>query len=481
MVSTKIQNFIKDNWLITLIIIAATLLRTWDIGTRGILFSDAGRDLRVAQASVETQQLPLVGISSSIPRFHQGPVTIWIEMLIYLAFGHQTIAFSVIFAFFGVLAVIAVYEYCVVYINKKTALIAATILSFSPLAIAHSRVPYHTNPIPLVIMIYLFALQYLWQNKKLGLFWAGLGWILVMQFELNLFSLGLIIPYILWRKKIKLKLDSISQLSAAMLIGLLPQIVYDLSHSFGESQLGGFMLWISYRLASFTGAVGNHRPSFSSILETLSLFKHYGGRIFSTQSDLILYIFLGIFIFTIIKIIKNQRKINIGLIIPSLALVLLTSSYFVHGSPSEAYFPPYFPLLSIFIGWGISEVFNKQKIIVVIGLVVWSGINTLSIIRHNFFVSNPQSFSYGASILEQQQIMRQIYKLSGGNYRLATTHPAGKFDSYFDNYFWLMNKSLTAKHQKSAPIFYIEPKDSALSGYPDIISLGFTTYDVYHR
>jgi len=477
----SIKKLIKDNWLITLIIFSAALLRSWDISTNGILFGDAAKDLLVAKQAVESRNIPLLGIPSSIPRFHQGPFTIWLEMIIYSIFGQNTLAFSMSFAFIGILAVISVYEYSVVYINKKTALVSAALLAFSPLAIAHSRVPYHTNPIPLVIMLYLFALQCLWQRKKLGIFWAGLAWILIMQFELTLFSLGLIIPYILWRQKIKININIVSQFCAALLLGLLPQIIHDLTHSFPESQIGGFILWVGYRITALTGLVGDHRFSIAKLLKTFSIFEHYLSKIFSTQNIFISIIFLGLFIITSILTWSKRKNIRVGLEIPVVALILITTSYLAHGAPSEAYFPPYFPLLSIFIGWGLSQLFHKKEKILATLISIWALVNITSIFKHNFLVSNVQSFNYGASIKEQRQIIKTINQISEGSYKLLTTHPAGKFPSYFDNIRWLAEELEIPKEQPKGMVFYIEPKGSSLSGYPDITKIKFNTYDVFYR
>jgi 4-amino-4-deoxy-L-arabinose transferase-like glycosyltransferase len=477
----SIKKLIRDNWLITLIIFSAAILRSWDLSASGILFGDAAKDLLVAKQAVESNNIPLLGIPSSIPRFHQGPLTVWLEMIIYSIFGQNTLVFSLSFAFIGILAVIAVYEYCVVYINKKTALVASALLAFSPLAVAHSRVPYHTNPIPFVIMIYLFSLQHLWQRKRLGVFWAGLTWVLVMQFELTLFSLGLIIPYILWRRKIKINIHLVSQLCAALLFGLLPQIIHDLTHSFPESQIGGFILWVGYRITALTGLVGDHQFSIAKLIKTFSIFEHYLSKIFSAQNIFISLIFLGLFITTSILVWGKRKNIKTGLKIPVVALTLITISYLAHGAPSEAYFPPYFPLLSIFIGWGLTQLFHKKEKVLAILVVGWAMINVSSIFRHSFFVSNPQAFSYNASLQEQRQIIKTINQIGGGSYELLTTHPAGKFPSYFDNMRWLAGELEIPKDQPKGMVFYIEPKGSRLSGYPDITIIKFNTYDVFYR
>ncbi len=477
----SIKKFIKDNWLITLIIFSAALLRSWNLDDNGILFGDAARDLLVAKQAIISHHLPLLGIPSSIPRFHQGPLTIWLEMIIYSIFGQNTLAFSLSFAFISILAVIAIYEYCILYINKKTALIAAALLAFSPLAIAHSRVPYHTNPIPLVIMMYLFSLQYLWQQKKLALFGVGLAWALTMQFELTLFPLGLVIIYVLWRQKIHINIQLISQFCAALLLGLWPQIIYDLTHSFAKSQLGGFILWVGYRLTALTGLVGDHQLSIDKFGATLSIYKLYLSRIFSTQNTLISLIFLGLFIITAGLIFINKKHLKPGLEMPIIILILITISYVIHTTPSEAYFPPYLPLLSILIGWGLAQLFEHREKLLMILIALWASININSIFQHHFWVSNTQPFNYGASLEEQRHIINLIAQISHHNYQLRTTLSAGKFSSYFDNLRWLAGELHIPLNQTQGMVFYIEPKNSSLSGYPDITKIEFDTYDVFYR
>jgi len=463
-----------------LIILCASWLRTWQIDSQGILFSDAGRDLLVAQQAVESNTLPLLGIPSSVPRFHQGPLTIWLEMLVYSIFGHQTLAFSLTFAFLGILAVIAVYEYAVIYINKPTAIIAAALLAFSPLAIAHSRVPYHTTPIPFTIVLFLFALNYLWQKKKHSVLVAGLAWALIMQFELSLFPLGLMILYILWRQNKKIDRNVISQLSVAGIIGFLPQIIHDLTQPISQSQIGGFITWVGYRVISSTGAIGSHRLSINRITHTISIFGNYFHKIFGAQNIIISIIFLGILITTIILLVKRRKSLKPGTEIVAVTTALLTLSYFVHGSPSEAYFPPYLALLSLILAWGIAQLFIKHKKILIGLVALWALINTQAVFTHKFFVSNPQNFTYHLAIAEQRQIIKHVNRVSRGKFQLKITDSANQFPNYFDNFRWLAQEMGAPEDSQQGMIFYIELKSSDLAKYPNITKVEFNTIDVYY-
>ncbi|MBU0579072.1 glycosyltransferase family 39 protein [Patescibacteria group bacterium] len=476
----SLLKFIKANSLIILIVISATWLRTWKIDTHGIFFGDAGRDLLAAKQAVESRSLPLLGIPSSIPRFHQGPLTIWLEIIIYLVFGQKTLAFSLSFAFLSILALIFIYEYAIVHINKKTALIATTLFAFSPLAIANSRVPYHTTPIPLVMIIFLFALIYLWRDQKYGVFVAGLAWALLVQFELSLFALGLMIPYVFYRQRKKISLPIISQISTAGLIGFLPQIIHDLTSPISESQLGGFFIWVGYRIISLTGVVGQHQLSLNKLAITLSSYWQYLHRIFGVENTCISVVFLSLLFFTGFTLIKKRKKLQPGIELVAITTLLLTISYFVHGSLSEAYFPPYFTLLSLLLGWGLNIIFKKHHFASKLLLTSWAITNIMAIFNYNFFVDNHKSFNY-VSISEQRQIINYLNGLKPKKFQFETTQSACKFPSYFDNFRWLAQELGAPENQESGMVFYIESKNSSLASYPGITKVKFNTFDVYYR
>src|SRR5690606_6371424 len=141
-------NLIKEYWLLVVIVVAASWLRTWQLETQGILFGDAGKDLLTAYQAVTDGKWPLLGIESSVPRFRQGPLTLWLEMLLIKISVITTLLISLVFAGLGIAAVIMLYEWAALYLTPKVGVIATALLAFSPLAVAHSRVPYHTTPIP---------------------------------------------------------------------------------------------------------------------------------------------------------------------------------------------------------------------------------------------------------------------------------------------------------------------------------------------
>src|SRR5688572_25820277 len=115
------KQLIRQNWMMIGVMVIATLLRTWQLDTKAILFGDAAHDLLKAAHSVQTGEVPLLGIASSVPRFKQGPLTVWLEMCIYLLAGHKLLVYSLVFALISLVAVMGIYEYAAIHLSKKVA------------------------------------------------------------------------------------------------------------------------------------------------------------------------------------------------------------------------------------------------------------------------------------------------------------------------------------------------------------------------
>lgn len=456
------KKFLSENWLMLLIIVVATWLRFWQLDTHAILFSDAGRDLLVAKNAVNDHSLPLLGIPSSVPRFKQGPVSIWIEMISVSLFGVNTLAVSMLFAFISVAAVIALYEYLCITIGKSPAIVAAAILAASPLAVASARVPYHTTPLPLALLAYLFSLLGLEKKKPLYYLLAGISFGFLFQFELAVTPLLLLIPFTIWYKKIVVSRKLIMYLIVGLLLGVWPQIVFDLTHKF--AQLGVFVLWIGHKVLEFITFKGGGSTTLPLYFENVASF---GVKIISGNNIWIALGVLLVMLYGYWRAIEQlrKRKLQFTYVIAYLSVLLLLGSYLIHGAPSEAYFPPFFVLIPIII----SHVFQLlprtgQKIATLILLLLVT-VNTSTILSHNYFVSTAKAFTYGPSVSEQRRVIAFINQKSGGSYTLKTIQRYEEtFKNYFDNYRWLALEKNIPLDSEYAKYFYIQNKnDTPLS------------------
>lgn len=432
--------------LLVMFVALGAYLRLNALDSKGILFSDAGRDLLVAHAALQNGELPLLGIPSSVPRFKQGPLSIWYSMAIIKIFGANTHALSMGYALLSIAALIITYEFLTVTIYQKTGLLTTMILAASPLAIAGARVPYHTTPIPLFAILYLIALYALWKKKPYSLLFAGLTFALLFQFELALAALLVAIPYVLWRSKQLsiLKTKKVGWLVLGIGLGLLPQIIFDLTHNF--AQLGVFGLWVGHKVWEFVTFAGSAQSNPWYLINNIFT---YLSRVYSLS----MWVGVPALFMNLVAIIwllwqqkrqttLKQRLFKLLPIPGELALVaslILISSFIIHGAPSEAYFPVFTILLPILTTTVIFQLPNLWRDISVGFLSLLLIFNVICIFQHNFFVSNHLDWSYGPSIGEQKQVLAFIVNRQDlDGYQLRST--AGyeqQFPDAFANYDWV--------------------------------------------
>lgn len=470
--------FIKKNWIMVVIIFITTLLRTWQLETQAVFFPDSGRDVLVAADAVQSRSLPLLGIPSSVPQFKQGPLAIWLGMASIAVFGENLLMMSLVFAAVGIAAVIAVYELVTIYLSRRAGWLAAGLMAISPLAVAQSRMVYHTNPIPLAVIFSVWMLLRLWHHKPWAIFWSCLAWALVFQFELTLLPLVVMIGYVIWRRKLKLRPSMALEALAGLGLGLLPQIIYDLTHGF--SQLGAFSFFVIKRMGSTVVPGADHTFGVQHIVQSIANFWLYWGRIVSTDNVILKSVFVVLLTvvgwFTLRA--AKKRSLSPVLEISWLAIIIMTLSYLAYGAQSEAYFPVFIPLLAIVMAGGAWLLPKLGPSIAISILLLMGMVNLVGIFQHHFFVSNPQAFTYGASTGEQMEIVRTVIPLTNNSFHFRTTGPGQIFPSNFDNLRWWVRQAGIAETADGLPVF-IETKASLLKNYPEITRLEFTAVDVY--
>jgi len=471
-------NFIQTNLLIVLIVLLASGLRLWQLDNKAIFFGDAGRDLLQAAESVRSGTVPLLGIPSSIPRFHQGPVTIWIEMLIFALVGSALLPYSLVFAGLSLAAVIGLYELTTVYLSRKQAVLAAALLAASPLAVAHGRMVYHTAAIPLATILFLWAMIRFAKQEKYAWFTGSLAWAFLFQFELALLPLVLLIPFIIWHHKLKLSAARVVPLGAGLLVGLLPQIIHDLTHGF--AQLGGFAVWVGYRLVSAVSVVGENAVGPDSLARTAEQLWLYGGRVVSTDQPLISILALGLLMISGWVSWKAWRAKSLPLLM-ELAWVgfgILLLGFTVHSSPSEAYFPVMVIFVPLLLSYALARLKGVCATAAAGAVAIWCGLMVFSIFDHNFFVDTPKPFAYGLSAGTQREVIEAAEQLTPGSYQFKSLNPGASYPSYFDNLRWLL-KEKNLQENPQGTVVFVEAKNSPLGAYPNITKVELKTTDLY--
>ncbi|MEX0895410.1 MAG: glycosyltransferase family 39 protein [Patescibacteria group bacterium] len=461
----QLLHFVLKNSLIVSIVLVAAILRFWQLDSQMILFPDAGHDLLVAAQAVEERSVPLLGIPSSIPIFKQGPIAIWLMMATISTFGIASYPIAILFALIGCLAVIGIYEILTVTMSRQHGLIAAALAATSPIMVAHSRMPYHTTPIPFMTILFLAACVALWHKYRFAPFLAVLTFCGVFQFELAAAPLALVPIYIWLRRYRRLPTRGESaQVVLAFLTGMLPQVIFDLQNNF--TQIAKFFVWVMIKTKDFfvLGSSGN--------LQLHTAFENswlYIGRIFSTDFLLISIAFTVVFVLGIFFAIHKAKTKILEPIweISLLSMLVLLSAFIIHTGPSEAYFPPLFILVLIHITCTIKALPKPVYTLSVLAIALLMLTNVVSIWQHRFFVSTVQKWTYAPSLAEQRQVISFITQKSTGEYQLKSTQPNKEaFPSDFDNYRWVALEEKMHPPGDSGTVFWIQPKNQVSSFSP---------------
>lgn len=375
-------------WPFVLIFILAAILRLWRLPELMPFIGDFGHDYLAAKDLLTAGKIPLLGIASSVPWLYQGSLWIYLAAVALWLGNFHPVAPAVLTGALSLITLWAIIAIAWKYWGKLAAISAGLVFATSPLVVWQARTPWHTSPIPLVAIGYFYFLL------QGSVFWSAFFMGLLFQFELSNFPLILLMLFTPLRfKKIAL---------VGFLIPLIPKVIYDFTHNF--TQLGGFVLWLGYRTVTFNP----HR-----FLTTTQIIFDYLQKLFPWSLVLILWTL-------------RRPKTPAEYILVSWFL-LLVASFYIHGTPSEAYFPVLFPILSLAVGWGIS----RHKFLL-LPLIVLSLINISWLFRHNFG-------NTGLPLRDRIAVVDQILThIAGQPFQLIGTGSGSEHKTFLDNYRYLL-------------------------------------------
>lgn len=426
----RAKEVLFQHWIFFLILIVASILRLHSISTNMIFIGDQGRDVLVAKDMVEKGNVPLLGIPSSIPRFKQGPLFIYFLALIYWISTGSTLGLGLLAASFGIAAIIALYLLVYTYDTKRDATLSAALFALLPMMILHSRMPYHIVPIPLFVIIYLWQLMRWSRDEKWSAFLVGLAFSLVLQFELAAFPLILMIPISKFIARTRLfgysrpsddsvskNAMSIAKVTAGICIGLIPQILFDLTHGF--AQLGGFILWVVYKLVTallpFTHNSLADSGSPAKIKELvvlfLSVFTQNG-----IQIDQIFWLLLILAAGGVSFVYWSRLQMFSKVVIFS--FLCLGAGFVFHRVPSEAYMPLLVPSTLVILVTALSQLPARARYLVGFLMVISLSLSVQKLEHESFFLlgTGESSWSekrFGPSVGTQHAIVDSLFKVTG--------------------------------------------------------------------
>jgi len=435
--------FKLNNILLLIIIILSAFLNFYKINELMIFIGDQGWFYLSARDMVLNGQIPLVGIPSSHPWLHQGPL--WTYMLagVFWLFGFNPLNGAYLTITLGIISIILIYIVGTKLFSKRVGLISAILYATSPLVIIHSRTPYHTSPIPLFTLLFIFSV-YRWIKGNviffpLSIFFLAILYNLELATAILWFILFIVLAYGVWKKTEWVKkifsIKNLIYLLLAFIIPMIPILIYDFRNDFPQTLK--FVAWISYRILKFFGFPSIHGEIESVNFDSMIAFsfQFYQNLIFAGNNVIALIILLlsfGMLIFSTYNLLR-KKEYNVGFIILILWILISLIGYFANKTSSEAYLPILFPALIYLVAFSFDKIMKKKIFFIPAVLLV-----VFLSFMNSYFVILSEYSAKGLNFSKRLSIAKEIVKRADGrDYNLVGVGGGSQFESFTMNYEYL--------------------------------------------
>lgn len=235
----------KHRWEIfffSLLLVAATFLRFYDLAGYMTFLGDEGRDALMAKRILTTFDLPLIGPPMSLGNIYLGPLYYYMMAVVMGIFWLNPVAAAGMVALIGVLTVALLFFLTREWFGRSAAFIVAFLYAISPVTITYSRSSWNPNPVPFFALLFIASL-YLAKKYNIYRYYLLTGISAGAIIQMHYIAL-LIIPAggIIWLNELyTLKKNKLSKKSFILnsfgAVGLFlfmisPLIVFDIKHNF---------------------------------------------------------------------------------------------------------------------------------------------------------------------------------------------------------------------------------------------------------
>lgn len=435
----------RSSIILSLILVFSLFLNLYRINSEMMFIGDMGRDLLVARDMVINGNIPLVGIPSSVAWLHQGPLSIYIIGLALIMGKFNPVAPAIAYALLGALATFFIYKLGKLYFNRKVGLISSLFFATSPLILVNERMPYHTAPIPFFSILFFYILFKILSGsvRLLPVLLLLLGLLLQLELSNVVLIFILIIVSLLFRPAFSIRTKILGLVS--FLLGILPFLLYDISHKF--IQTGGFFLWVLNRTRLFFGLTQSGNSTFAHLPSAIqTITDQIVGILFPASPWIALsLVFLAIIVVYGRKVEVFNLK-NKGLVLLLVWVIVSLIGYSVHAAPGTAYFPLIFGGISILISYSIF-IFSKRFSVIYLAFIFLCFFNGFYTVSNNYFLNTesgihtlpPSSYNFGPSFTVREEVADFIIAdAKGGSIQLKRGGFLSTVKTGIDNYTYLI-------------------------------------------
>jgi len=454
----------KYTVLLTIILLIGIFLRLQNIGNGMVFIGDQGWFYLSARDMLLTGHVPLVGIASSHPWLHQGALWTYLLAFSFQILGFNPLSGAYLSVLLDVFAILFIYKLGTLLFSKRLGMIAAVLYATSSLVVFNARMPYHTSPIPLFTMFFLYSLYKWMQGSKyyfpLIIFFLGILYNLeIATVLLSFVFLGVwlygIVTKQSFAKTIFIKKIIVLSL-CAFIVSMFSMLLHDVSHGFPQTL--GFVTWLGYKVLVTLGYQQIHPTTPVAWSEMFVFFAEQVRKLIFAYNWLVA---LGIFVICFVSLVLSfPRRSKFSMTIVLIVNLLLLIGFFASRTPSHAYLPMMFPGLLLLIAILFDGILgNKIRLIRGIGII-----GLIVIICANVYYSIEKNTSE-SSFRERLTVAIYIVKEAGKKeYTIKGAGENSQFASFTMNYeyltWWLGHGS--SKRQEMLQ-FIIKEDDRGIS------------------
>lgn len=441
------------------------IIRIYKISELMPFIGDTGWFYLSARDLLINTNIPLVGITSSHPWLHQGPLWTYLLSISLLLFSFNPVSGVLFPIFLSLSSILLIYLFLQQFFSTKSAVIACILFTFSPLVILHSRVPYHISVIPFFILAWYYFILLWTRGKKIFLYLSflliGILYNLELASSIIWFTFGAFFIYGIYSNKKWVRdfrdKKIIVKCLGVFLIPMIPILIYDTTHKF--VQTFGFIAWIGYKIifAPVHMITQNTSDTFFSTL--VFLYDFNTRLVFLPNNSVALLITIASLGFFMFQVLKKEKEEYVLL---ALGSSIGIGIFILNKTPSEAYLPLIYPVILIIIALVVDFYSKKKYGVIVYGLIgVFCIFNTQSLIANNYLIGG--KVGYGPSFVDRLNIARKIVTLAKSTpYEIKGTGIGSEFPSFTMNYEYLTWYLKNPPSKNPTLQFIIEEKDGTI-------------------
>lgn len=371
----------KTSLILFLVLILGFFIRVYELPNLMTFISDQGWFYISARDMLISGNIPLVGITSSHTWLHQGPIWTYILGIALFLGNFNPLVGGYLSVLIDVITIFFLFKISKELFSQEVGLVAAILYATSPLIVMFSRMPYHTSPISLFSIIFVWIL-FKWIKGSV-MYFPLLIFVCGILYNLELATILFPIIVLLflfyglknktkWAKIYNFRIIFLSIIS--FLIPMFPFLLYDFKNGFPQTIK--FAGWLVLEAMGIFGInIINEVPRDSWIKFFNYFFGEYYRQIVFSPNAIISLIILLVAIFLnllfVYKMYKN-KNLKKNYYVFYICLIILMLGFVSQRTKSGAYMTMLFPyfILMIAVLTGYLTKINKKIYYLIIVCIV---------------------------------------------------------------------------------------------------------------